>query len=223
MADLANWTPRPRPDGRALPGRYVAIEKLGARHAADLGPALSGPAVAAHYDYLFETPPATSADVSAWIETASASVDPFFHAIVDRATGRAVGRAALMRIEPNHGVIEVGSILWSPALQRTPGATEAITLLARHVFEDLGYRRFEWKCNDRNAPSKRAALRLGFAYEGLFRQHMVVKGASRDTAWFAMTDSDWRWLGPVHDAWLAAENFDANGRQRRSLGEMVVG
>jgi RimJ/RimL family protein N-acetyltransferase len=222
-ADLAGWTPRPRPDGRALDGRFVRLERLAAeRHAGDLGRDLSGPERAPLYDWLFEPPPATPAAVEAWARGVESSADPFFYAVVDRESGRAVGRMALMRIDPGHGVIEVGNILYGPGLARRPGGTEAIALLARHVFDDLGYRRFEWKCNDRNAPSKRAALRYGFAYEGLFRQHMVVKGRNRDTAWFAMTDGDWQWLAPAYARWLAPENFDAGGGQRAPLGALTA-
>jgi RimJ/RimL family protein N-acetyltransferase len=222
MLDLSAYPPRPRPDGRALHGRFVRLEKLGpVKHGADLGQVLSGPAVAPLYDYLFEAPPADASEVEAWVAKAAASSDPFFLAIVDLATGRALGRMALMRIVPEHGVIEVGSILYAPTLQRTPAATEAQALLMRHVFEDLGYRRYEWKCNDLNTPSKRAAARLGFAYEGLFRQHMVVKGRNRDTAWFAMTDGDWARLKPAYERWLAPANFREDGSQREALRDLI--
>jgi RimJ/RimL family protein N-acetyltransferase len=137
--------------------------------------------------------------------------------VVDKATGRAEGRASLMRIDPAHGVIETGSILFGPRLARTRGATEAIHLLGSYVFDDLGYRRFEWKCNALNEPSRRAALRLGFTYEGLFRRHMVVKGESRDTAWFAMVDTEWPRLKAALEAWLEPSNFDSDGRQLRAL------
>lgn len=145
-----------------------------------------------------------------------------FFAVVDAATGRAEGRQALMRIDRTHGVIEIGSIMWGPALQRSRMATEALFLFADHVFA-LGYRRFECKCNDLNAPSKRAALRFGFRPEGVFRQHMVVKGTNRDTAWFAMTDQDWQELRPGYLAWLAPDNFDADGGQRSTLGDCLRG
>jgi RimJ/RimL family protein N-acetyltransferase len=127
-----------------------------------------------------------------------------------------------MRIDPAHGVIEVGNILYGHSLQRSVGATEAQYLLMRHVFEDLGYRRYEWKCNDKNAPSKRAALRFGFSYEGLFRQHMVVKGKNRDTAWFAMIDAEWPALRDAYERWLAPSNFDAAGKQKAALGTLTA-
>jgi RimJ/RimL family protein N-acetyltransferase len=124
-----------------------------------------------------------------------------------------------MRMDPANGVIEVGNVMFSPALQRTPAATEAMFLMARHIFEDLGYRRYEWKCNAANLPSQNAARRLGFLYEGLFRQHMIVKGRNRDTAWYAMLDSEWPARKRAFEAWLAEENFDAEGRQLRALSE----
>jgi RimJ/RimL family protein N-acetyltransferase len=221
MGGLYGFAPRPRPDGVTLAGRTVRLEKLATTHAESLGAALSGPDVADLYRYLFEPPAATPSDVETWVEKALGSVDPFFYAVVDQVSGRAVGRAALMRIEPAHGVIEVGSILWSPNMQRSPAATEAIALFATYVFEGLGYRRFEWKCNDLNVPSKRAAIRLGFSYEGLFRQHMVVKGQSRDTAWFAMTDLDWARLKPAYQRWLRPANFDALCQQREALSVLT--
>jgi RimJ/RimL family protein N-acetyltransferase len=145
------------------------------------------------------------------------SEDPLFHAVVDKATGIAGGRQTFMRITPEHGVIEIGNILWGPPIARTRVATEALYLAAKYVFEDLGYRRFEWKCNDLNAPSKRAARRFGFAFEGVFRQHMWTKGANRDTAWFAMLDREWPAIRAAYERWLAPSNFDAAGRQRSKL------
>ena len=214
-ADLSSFAPRPLPDGRTLVGRYVRLERLEPRHGAALAESVGAPA--ALYDYLFDLPPAGPEDVVAWVETASAQSDPFFYAVVEQASGKVLGRLALMRIEPKHGVIEVGSVLFGPALQKTAGATEAIALLAAHIFEDLGYRRFEWKCNDRNLGSKRAALRFGFVFEGVFRQHMVAKGQNRDTAWFAMLDGDWPAHKRVFAAWLDPVNFSPNGRQVRPL------
>jgi RimJ/RimL family protein N-acetyltransferase len=135
--------------------------------------------------------------------------------------GRAEGYASYMRIDPAHGVIEVGNIMLSPSLQRTTAATEAMYLMARHVFEDLGYRRYEWKCNAKNEPSRRAALRLGFTYEGIFRQHMVIKDENRDTAWFSMLDSEWPARKMAFEAWLEPANFDASGRQKQGLAEFL--
>jgi RimJ/RimL family protein N-acetyltransferase len=156
------------------------------------------------------------------METAATGEDPLFYAVVDRVTGCAEGRQALMRITPEHGVIEVGSILWGPRIARTRIATEALYLFARYVFGDLGYRRFEWKCDALNEPSRRAALRFGFSFEGVFHQHMVVKGRNRDTAWYAILDADWPRIEAGMERWLAAENFSADGRQRQRLQDMLA-
>lgn len=214
--DLSDWTPRPRPARVVLEGRYARLEPLDpARHGAELLAAAQ--AEPDRFRWLFEEAPPDAAAFDAWLARAAASPDPMFWAVIDRATGRAEGRQALMRIDPANGVIEIGNILWGPAIAGTRVATEALVLYARHVFDDLGYRRFEWKCHDRNAPSKRAALRFGFTFEGVFRQHMVHKGANRDTAWFAMIDRDWPALRARFEAWLDPGNFDEAGRQRRRL------
>jgi RimJ/RimL family protein N-acetyltransferase len=149
------------------------------------------------------------------------SEDPLFFAILDRASGTAVGYASYLRIEPAHRVIEVGNIVYTRSLQRTAGATEAMFLMARHVFEDLGYRRYEWKCNSLHERSRRAALRLGFTFEGLFRQHMIIKGRNRDTAWYSMLDGEWPERRTRFERWLAPANFDAAGRQKAALSEMT--
>lgn len=218
MIDLAQWSPRPRPERRIHEGRYVRLEPLDpARHGSDLYAACSGPEAEDLFRYLFESPPASRAAFDPWLEKSAASEDPLYFAVVDQASGRAVGRLTFMRIDSTHGVIETGSILFGPALARTQGATEAIYLQARHAFDDLGYRRFEWKCNNSNEPSKRAAERFGFTFEGVFRQHMVVKGQNRDTAWYAMLDRDWPARRRAFERWLSPENFSTTGGQRRSL------
>ena len=159
MRDLSKWTARPRPDGSSIEGRYVRLERIDpARHGKDLGDELSAPGTAGLYDYLFEMPPQSPAEVIAWIEKVARLEDPFFYAVIDKATGRAVGRMSLMRIDPTHGVIEVGSILYGPKLQRTRGATECITLLAAHVFDTLGYRRFEFGWGHGESTCVRSAL-----------------------------------------------------------------
>jgi len=206
--------PCPRPVRVVLEGRYARLEPLAASHAEGL---LAASTDAKSFDYLFDVPPKDLADMRTYIADRSKSQDPLFHAVVDKATGVAGGRQTYMRITPEHGVIEIGNILWGPAIARTRVATEALYLAAKHVFEDLGYRRFEWKCNERNEPSKKAALRFGFVFEGVFRQHMWVKGANRDTAWFAMLDRDWPRLRAAYARWLDPANFDAAGRQRAPL------
>jgi RimJ/RimL family protein N-acetyltransferase len=217
---LQLWFPRPRPDDRALEGRWCRLERLSpARHGDSLYEASIASGAEQRFRYLFESPPADRAAFDAWLARAAAGEDPLFYSVVDRSTGRTEGRQALMRITPEHGVIEIGSILWGPRAARTRIATEAFYLHARHVFDALGYRRFEWKCDALNEPSRRAALRFGFTFEGIFRQHMVVKGRNRDTAWFAMLDTEWPRIRTGMERWLAPENFDAGGRQRTSLSE----
>lgn len=220
---LAGWQGRPRPDGRRLEGKFVFLEKLSAsKHGTDLGEVLAGEPIAGLYDYLGDPPPRTAGEVEAWAAKAETSADPYFLAIIDRQSGRAIGRLALMRIDAANGAIEVGHVLYSPLLQRSPHASEAQYLLMRHVFEDLGYRRYEWKCNALNFPSRAAARRMGFVYEGLFHQHMVVKGANRDTAWFSILDREWPRRKQAFEAWLAADNHDAHWRQKHSLGALVT-
>jgi RimJ/RimL family protein N-acetyltransferase len=210
--------PASRPEPIALEGRLVSVVPLDAsKHAASLWESLCDPRHYHLWDYLFDGPYQELAAFEAALAAKAASTDPLFFAILDRATGRAAGYAAYLRIEPAHRVIEIGNILFTPVLQRTAGATEAMYLMARHVFEDLGYRRYEWKCDSRNEPSRRAALRLGFTFEGLFRQHMIVKGRNRDTAWFSMLDSEWPNGKARFERWLAASNFDAGGSQRLPL------
>ncbi|WP_417307946.1 GNAT family N-acetyltransferase [Devosia sp.] len=206
-----------RPARIVLEGQYVRLEPLRPEHAADLYVASADPDAAARYRYLFESAPADADEMDAWVAAAMPVDDPLHFAVVDRATGRAMGRQALMRIVPEHGVIEIGSIYWGPAMARTRRATEALYLSARYIFDELGYRRFEWKCNDRNAPSISAARRFGFTYEGTFRQHMIQKGENRDTAWFAMLDGDWPKIRAEYERWLAPENFDTDGVQRARL------
>lgn len=206
--------PCPRPSRVVLEGRYARLEPLALAHAEGLLAASVDPA---SFDYLFDVPPKDLADLQAYIRQKAVSEDPLFQTVVDKSSGVAGGRQTLTRITPEHGVIEIGNILWGPAIARTRVATEALFLAAKYVFEDLGYRRFEWKCNDRNEPSKRAARRFGFAFEGVFRQHMWTKGANRDTAWFAMLDRDWPRLREAYERWLDPANFDAEGRQRSRL------
>lgn len=217
--DLSTWKGAPRPERTVLEGRYARLEPLDpARHGADLLASAQQPGADDRFRYLFEETPATAADFAPWLEKAAGSEDPLFFAVVDQATGRAEGRQSLMRITPDHGVIETGHILWGPAIARTRVATEALYLHAAYVFDTLGYRRFEWKCNNGNEPSKRAAERFGFLPEGVFRQHMVQKGRNRDTAWFAMTDGDWQGrLRAGYERWLRPENFDATGQQKSRL------
>jgi RimJ/RimL family protein N-acetyltransferase len=202
-------------------GRLCRLDPLDPAHAAPLFEAHALDREGRNWTYLPYGPFASSAEYTRWVEWASAQDDPQFFAIVDGAT-RPVGVASYLRIEPAMGVIEVGHLAFSPLLQRRPAATEAMYLMMRRVFEELGYRRYEWKCDALNAPSRRAAERLGFTYEGTFRQMHVVKGRNRDTAWFSITDSEWPVLKRAFEGWLDPANFDAAGAQRRRLGEWMA-
>lgn len=218
---MSDWQPRPYPARAPLPGRFVTLEPLDPRrHADDLWLALQGPgADPAQWEYMAYGPFAERATFDVWLAVQAQSSDPLFFGVVDRAGGRTLGMLGLMRITPHHGCIEIGHVLFGRALQRTPGATEAVCLLARLAF-GLGYRRLEWKCDANNARSRRAAERLGFVAEGLFRQHMVVKGRNRNTAWFAMLDGDWPRCRAAFERWLATDNFAATGRQRQRLEDL---
>lgn len=212
-----NTPPARRPQRVTLHGRYVRLEALAAAHTGDLFAQFAPQGEHARFEFLWDAPPTTLQALGAWVDAQAALDDPLFSAVVEQSSGRVLGRQALMRITPEHGVIEIGSILWGAAMARTRLATEALFLAARHVFDDLGYRRFEWKCDARNEPSRRAALRFGFRFEGIFRQHMWIKGRSRDTAWFAMLDHEWPALRGAFEAWLAANNFSADGQQLQPL------
>jgi RimJ/RimL family protein N-acetyltransferase len=215
--DLTHWRGVSRPEASVIDGRYARLERLDpARHGQHLFESAVADGSADRFRYLPEvTPPAREA-FDAWLTRSAASPDPLFYAVIDKANGRAEGRQTLMRIDAANGVIEIGNILWGPAIARSRVATEALYLFAEHIFA-LGYRRFEWKCNDHNEPSKRAALRFGFQAEGVFRQHMVVKGLNRDTAWFSIIDRDWPRIKAGYQRWLEPLNFDDTGMQKSRL------
>lgn len=211
------------PRRETMHGRFVDLEPLDpTAHDDALFAAVSAPeGIEERFRYLPQTPQTDRADFDSWIAEAAASPDPLFFAVVDRSTGEAVGRQALMRIDAVNGVIEIGHILWGPALSRTAAATEALFLCAEFAFTH-GFRRFEWKCDDANAPSKRAAERFGFTFEGVFRQHLIVKGRNRDTAWFSIIDSEWPTLRAAYLAWLDVDNFDSEGAQKVGLRELIA-
>ena len=218
---LPQWTPRPRPPRSAMEGRFCNVEPIEpARHAADLHAAYLLDKEGRNWTYLPYGAFARFEEYRSWLERACLSDDPLVHAIIERQSGRAVGVASYMRIDPGPGVIEVGGINYAPPLQRTAAATEAMYLMMRRVFDELGYRRYEWKCDSLNAPSRAAALRLGFRYEGMFRQATVYKARNRDTCWFSILDSEWPALKSGFERWLDPDNFDAMGRQRRSLSRL---
>jgi RimJ/RimL family protein N-acetyltransferase len=213
------WTPARIPPRETLTGATVRLEPLDPeRHALPLFEAShSDGAGGPLFRYLPYGPFADFDGFNEWLGQRAASPDPYFVCLVDAATDAPQGMAAFMRMAPDHGVIEIGHIWFAPTLQRTRQATEAIYLMARHAFDDLGYRRLEWKCDALNEPSRTAAVRFGFTFEGIFRQHMVVKGRNRDSAWFSILDGEWPRVRAGFEAWLAPENFDAGGRQRQSL------
>ncbi|MBB6013626.1 RimJ/RimL family protein N-acetyltransferase [Aquamicrobium lusatiense] len=221
MADvLSDWQPRPRPGRKVLEGRNVRLEPLeAARHGDELFAASAVADAGSRFAWLPELPPQDRAAFQPWLEKAEASPDPLFFAVIDKASGKVAGRQTLMRIDANNGVAEIGNIYWGPLVSRKPAATEAQFLFASYVFDELGYRRYEWKCNNANEPSKRAAERFGFTFEGLFRQHMVVKGANRDTAWYSIIDKEWPALKSAYISWLDPSNFDSDGQQIRRLEE----
>ena len=220
---VPDWQPCQPPSRTAMEGRVCRVEPIDPdRHAADLHLANMADTEHRIWTYMGYGPFATEADYRAWMESACLGDDPLFHAVVDKASGKALGVASYLRIDPGPGVIEVGHINYAPALQRTVAATEAMFLMMCRVFDELGYRRYEWKCDALNAKSRAAAKRLGFQYEGVFRQATIYKGRNRDTAWFGMTDLDWPAIKAAFEQWLAPANFDGDGRQKVSLSALTA-
>lgn len=219
---LPGWTEPPRPPRTAMAGRYCRVEPLDpARHLEALHRAYALDAAGGNWTYSSAGPFSTLDAFRTWLQSCSLADDPLYYAIVDAASGNAAGVASYLRIDPRNGVIEVGHINYSPLLQRTRAATECMYLLMRRVFE-LGYRRYEWKCDALNAASRAAAQRLGFSFEGVFRQAVVYKGRSRDTAWYAAIDSEWPELERAFLRWLDPGNFDREGRQCVRLSELTA-
>ena len=215
---LINTSRASLPGRITLSGSYVTVAPLSAAEHGDALWAGSGGAHREHlWRYLSEGPFLSRASFDALLRQRETSADPFFYAFIDPVSGQALGMAAFMRIEPAHRVIEIGSILYTDALQKTRAATQAMYLLAQYAFESLNYRRYEWKCNALNESSRNAALRLGFTFEGIFRQHMIIKGSNRDTAWFSVLDSEWPNRKALLESWLDPSNFDPRGRQRKPL------
>ena len=214
--------PRPAPTGAPIEGRTARVEPVDAeRHGPELYPLLHGdPAREAVWDYLFTGPYPDEESYLDYLREIQRSPDPLFFTIIHKGRNRAEGVASLMEIRPNTGVIEIGHINISTTLQNSIEATEALFLLMRHAMDDLAYRRLEWKCNSLNEGSRRAAARLGFSFEGIFYQHMTPKGRNRDTAWFSILDWEWPTIRDNFDRWLDSTNFDENGRQRLSLGDL---
>lgn len=216
-----NATPAPRPQAITLAGRLVTLVPLEPMvHGDSLFRQTTGARNDDLWRYLFDGPFTNRTDFLAHLVKKTSSDDAVFFAILDNTSGSAVGYASYLNIVPAHRTVEVGNILYSPILQRTPAATETMYLMARHAFDDLGYRRYEWKCNALNEPSRRAALRLGFQFEGIFRQHLIIKGANRDSAWYSMLDGEWPARKANFERWLSPKNFDAEGKQLTSLSAM---
>jgi len=214
---VPGWTARPRPPRTAMVGRTCRVEPLDVdAHAAGLHEAFAAAPDGRDWTYMSIERFADANAYRDWLRQFAAAGDPMPHVIVDE-TGKPGGIASLMRIDPANGVIEVGWITYAPCLKRTAAATEAMYLMMRRAFDELGYRRYEWKCDSLNAPSRAAALRLGFIFEGIFRQAVVYKGRNRDSAWFSIIDSEWPRLRTAFEAWLDPANFDAAGHQRRTL------
>jgi RimJ/RimL family protein N-acetyltransferase len=215
---VEGWTARAFPQPSPIDGRYCTLERLdAARHAAALYRAFSRAPDGRDWTYLFPEAFTDPERYAAFVRAEQEKRDPQHYAIIDKGTGEAAGTAALMRIDPANGVIEVGHISYAPQLQRSRAGTEAMFLLMRRVFDELGYRRYEWKCDALNARSRRAAERYGFRFEGIFRQAVIYKGRNRDTAWYSIIDSEWPALRTAFTAWLSADNFDANGIQKMPL------
>jgi RimJ/RimL family protein N-acetyltransferase len=221
-APVPHWHGAQPPEGTPLAGRYCRLEHVNvAQHARDLHDAYRAAPDARDWTYLKSGPFDTLEAFSEHLASCAASSDPLHYSVIDLASGRALGTLALMRIDAPNGVIEVGFVTFSPALQRTRLATEAVFLLMRYCLDTLGYRRFEWKCDALNAPSRAAALRFGFTYEGMFRQAIVYRERNRDTTWYSILDSEWPAIRAGFDAWLAPDNFDAQGAQRHKLAELI--
>jgi RimJ/RimL family protein N-acetyltransferase len=220
-AEVPGWTSRPRPARESLAGRYCRLEPVSvARHASDLFARYMEAPDDRDWTYLFHERPPDRESFRTYLAQLEASEDPLHFAVAGLNDGAALGTAALMRIEPRHGVIEVGSITYSPRLKRSRAGTEAIYLFMRLAFDELGYRRFEWKCDSLNAPSRRAAERYGFTFEGIFRRAVTYKGRNRDTAWYSIIDEEWPRIRTAFEAWLHPENFDERGHQVRSLRQI---
>lgn len=216
------WSDAEKPQCQNIMGQFCRLEPLDPdRHANDLFAAFSTDNDNRNWTYLPYGPFQSIASFDAWLRAVSKDSDPFFYAIIDLKTERTVGLASYLRINPSDGVIEVGHIHFSPLIQRTSISTEAMYLMMRQVFEVMGYRRYEWKCDALNEPSRKAALRLGYKFEGIFRQLTMYKGRNRDTAWFAMTDKDWSSARLAYKSWLAPDNFDDAGNQKSSLGDYL--
>ena len=220
---LVDASPARWPEPVVLQGRFCTLEPLNAeRHLEQLYQACTSPDAAARFRYMPDPAPGSMKELENWIRKVTGARDPMAFAVIDRRTDTVQGRQTLMRITPAHQCIEIGNIYWGPAIAGTQVSTEANYLFARYVFEELGYRRYEWKCDALNAPSRRAALRFGFTFEGHFRRAVITRNRSRDTCWYAMIDEEWPALKGAYECWLSDANFDGDGRQRQRLGDLIA-
>jgi RimJ/RimL family protein N-acetyltransferase len=221
MTDLSNWPGRAPVEKTVLEGQFVRLEPLEKdRHGRGLFEAATHSDAEDRFAYLPETPPIDFAAFGPWLEKAQASTDPLYFAVIDKASGKVAGRQTFLRTDAKNAVTEIGHIYWSALIAKKPATTDAFYLFACYVFDELDYRRFEWKCNNANEPSKRAALRYGMSAEGVHRQALVVKGKNRDTAWFSMLDHEWPLCKAAFEAWLSPQNFDSDGRQVERLEDI---
>ena len=221
MRDLSNWKGCETPHRKIFNGLYVRLEPLeAAKHGEELFESSTAGQADERFRWLPEVAPESYEEFKPWLEMAEASQDPMYFAVIELKSGKVGGRQTMMNMTPEHGVAEIGHIHWGPLLQRTRASTEAFYLFGKHLFEDLGYRRFEWKCNNRNEPSKDAALRYGMTPEGVHRQLQVTKGENRDTAWFSLLDYEWEKAGEALKQWLDPANFDEGGMQLRRLEDI---
>ncbi len=221
MNSLANWIPRPAPQPVTLKGAYVTIRPYDRKtDQTALWDVFGGTATNELLRYFACPDFQTAEDFGNWLEAVQTKGGWLTEVFSDNATGEIIGMAHYMRADPANGVVEVGGVAHSPKMQRSPASTEVHYLMAKHVFEDLGYRRYEWKCDNGNAQSKLSAVRLGFSYEGVFRKHMISRGLNRDTAWFAMVDDDWPLINKAFEAWLDSANFNPDGSQKRRLSDI---
>lgn len=219
-AVVPDWKPRERPARIGLVGRYVALEPVRVVHVPSLFTSICGPEDGGLWTYRPQTRPESESELAEHVDAWEAPGENLTWAVLPTATGQATGMTSLYRIDPAQGQAEVAAVIYARAMQRTPATTEATYLLMRYAFDGLGYRRFEWKCDALNEPSRQAALRLGFTYEGRFRNHMVTKGRNRDTDWFSVTSEEWPAVKLALQTWLQADNFDEAGKQRLALSEV---
>ncbi|MGI9373759.1 MAG: GNAT family N-acetyltransferase [Hyphomicrobiales bacterium] len=222
--DVPGWNGATPPDRIPIEGRYCRLEALeSARHLDGIFAAFSHDPEGKLWTYMPQGPFLSRDELAAWMEDAQHSKDPHFYALIDQQTGQAIGQASYLRIDPSNGVIEVGNIAFSPLLQRTPKATEAMFLMMKQAFDVWGYRRYEWKCDALNAASRKAAARFGFTYDGLFEQAVIYKGRNRDTTWYSILDKDWPRVKHGFETWLSPKNFDETGVQKQKLSDLING